>query len=212
MIQKDESLLTSNTQNFANPDQGLQFSGGFERVVYSPSSRFIPSSMPAMLRFSLPATTRNNTANAIAKIDAANSCSRFNLVSWKLGCDSTEAPCRFNIIGFRLAGGEEVMVGSKVFVVPQAAKASGNALHPVVLGMDDFSNLSSFTIQLESDGSNSNSHDQSWWSDDLSVARVCSGTPLCATVETADNGPEDVADKLAEKTAPFWPHKTDFVV
>lgn len=217
MIQNDESLLAPNTHGFANPDQGLQFSGGFERVVYSSSSRFIPSSMPAMLRFDLPATTNHGAVNGMAKIGAANSCSRFNLVSWNLGCDSTDAPCHFNVTGFRLAGGEEVMVGSKVFVVPQAAKTPGNALHQIVFGTDDFSKLSSFTIQLESEGSDT--HDQAWWSDDLSIARVCSGTPLCATVETADHGPdEDVADIVAgkvaekEKAAPFWHRKTDLVV
>ncbi|KAL1890718.1 hypothetical protein Sste5346_008042 [Sporothrix stenoceras] len=188
VIQGD-SMLAPNTQGFANPDQGMQFSGGFERIVYSSSSndRFVPSSMPAMLKFSLPATTHHGVVNGMAKIGSANTCSRFNLESWNLGCDSVDTSCRFNITGFRLIDGhQEVVAGSKVFVVPAATKSSGNALHLVEFAAtEDFSNLSSFIIQLLSNGNGSN-NDNAWWSDDLSVARVCSGSPVCTTLDTLD--------------------------
>ncbi|KJR87570.1 uncharacterized protein SPSK_01483 [Sporothrix schenckii 1099-18] len=200
---QEESLLAPNTQGFANPDQGMQFSGGFERVVYSPNSRFVPSSMPGMLRFNLPPTIRHGIANGVAKIGTAESCSRFNLVSWNLGCDATDAPCRFNITGFRLAGGEEVATGSHVFVVPHATKTSGNTLHPVAFDTtDDFANLSSFTVDLEPENV-AGGRDSMWWSDDLSVARVCDGSPFCAAIETSD---KTIGEDSGKKAAPFWHH------
>lgn len=181
----------------------MRFSGGFERVVYSSDDRFVPSSMPAMLRFKLPATTRDGAVNGVAKIGAANKCSRFHLESWKLSCDYQAMPCRFNITGFRSMGGDkEVATGSQVFEVPGATKATGNPLHQVTFGTEDFSNLSSFTVELESDGSGSeNTADQAWWSDDLSVARVCSGEPICTALEDIEGR------KVAERDSLWhWHH------
>ncbi|CAK7231685.1 hypothetical protein SCUCBS95973_008002 [Sporothrix curviconia] len=186
-IETDRERSVPATNGFANPDQGIRFSGGFERVVYSSSALFVPSSQPAMLRY-------NQMAGSIAKVTAANSCSRFSLVSWNLGCDSTDAPCRFNITGLRRVGSGEVVSGSKVVEIPQVSKASGNTLQPVVFGMDSFSNLSSFTVQLEVDGSRV----ASWWSDDLSVAPVCSGVALCTELRARD------VDRVVDKAAPFW--------
>ncbi|CAK7207540.1 hypothetical protein SEUCBS139899_010350 [Sporothrix eucalyptigena] len=196
-MKTDKDRSAPNAQGFANPDQGLQFSGGFQRVVSSSSSLFVPSSPPAMLQY-------NQVAGNVAKIGAADSCSRFNLVSWNLGCDSTNAPCRFNVTGLRRAGGEEVASGSKVFVVPQASKSPGNSLRWVDFTLDEFSNLSSFTVQLEVDGVRT----ASWWSDDLSVARVCSGLSLCTELQPREAS-QVMANKVAEK--PFW-HKPGRVV
>ena len=168
------------SQRFANPDQGITFSSGFQLAVSSPSSLFVPSSLPAMLRF-------DQIGNRAARIGMEESCYRFNLVSWSLGCDSIDTPCRFNITGLRSSGSEDVVSGSKVIVIPQASKASGNKLQPTVFGTEEFSNLSSFTVLLEVDGSRS----ASWWSDDLSVAPVCNGASLCTDLWTRDAAKND---------------------
>ncbi|CAK7230290.1 hypothetical protein SBRCBS47491_007536 [Sporothrix bragantina] len=191
-IQMDKGRSAPTTQGFANPDQGIQFSGGFQRVVCSTSSLFVPSSPPAMLRY-------NQNAGGTAKIGSADGCSRFNLVSWNLGCGSTDAPCRFNITGFRRVGGQDVASGSKVVEISQANKVSDNTLELVVFGTSEFSNLSSFTVQLEVN----NSGAVSWWSDDLSVAPVCTGAALCTELR-ARNTVDMAADRVAEKAAPFW--------
>ncbi|CAK7264459.1 hypothetical protein SEPCBS57363_001091 [Sporothrix epigloea] len=157
--------LELNSQIFAESDQGLHFGGGFERVVYSSRDSFIPSSLPALLRFDqMPGKT--------AKIEAADGCSRFNLVSWNLGCDPVGTLCRFNITGFHRIGNTDVVTVTKLLELPQVENPSGNQLQPVVFGATELSNLSSFTVQLEV----GDSRVASWWSDDLSIALVCGST------------------------------------
>lgn len=171
--------------------------------------------MPAMLQYK-QLVSKDGTLNGIAKIGEADGCSHFNLVSWKLGCASTYAACQFNITGMRLDHGQEVPVVSKVFVVPQAEKATGNTLKLAVFGTDDFSHLSSVTVQLQV----GDSLDQPWWSDDFSVTRVCSDTPLCKaakvtekpTEKLAERPTKKAAEKAAEKPAEFWRHNADRVV
>lgn len=183
--------LELHSQTFSDSNQELIFGDGFDRVVYSSRDLFVPSSLPAMLRF-------DQIPGKSAKIEAADGCSRFNLVSWNLGCDQVGTLCRFNITGFRRVGSVDVMTATKLLELPQVKTLQGNKLQPVIFGATELSDLSSFTVRLEVD----NSRVASWWSDDLSIALVCDSAD-CAEPRSRDATAKAV-ERVAEKAAPFW--------
>ncbi len=156
--------------------------------------------MPSMLEYT-PAVSDSGSPAGAAEIKIADGCSRFNLISWKLGCNSTEAPCRFNVTGMREAGGQEIPVKSKVFVIPPCAKHSGNTLTPVAFDGENFSNLSSFSVQLQVGASLA----VSWWSDDLRIARLYGGLPRCAAKNNDRSSNRATATPKSSRMWRRWP-------
>jgi len=119
----------------------------------------------------------NGTPNGIATIgvgnQVSNSCFRFNFRSMKLGCNSTDLPCQFNITGLRNTGSDaqDTPVYWNVFNVTACPAKANCSLTPVDGDPTAFSDLTSMTIQLTI----GNGLNGTWWGDDLQLSWTNNG-------------------------------------
>jgi len=151
-----------------NPYHRFWFSRGYG-FAPPPSSPYRPSSSKMMVQYD-QAVFANGTVDGTAQIDLGpqrdNPCLHFNLLSFDLGCNSTQAACRFNITGLRNLGDPQldVPVVSNVFNVSACPSQTNCSLSRVTVG-SAYSNLTSINIQLTV----GNSTTETWWGDDLQL-------------------------------------------
>jgi hypothetical protein len=114
----------------------------------------------------------NSSSSRVANIGLAqlrgNPCFRFALQGIKLGCNSTDAPCVFDITALQWNGVEEVAQGNKTFEVAACPDISNCTLNHQILDQaaaPTFENLTAINITLTSTG-----QPQTWWADDLQIA------------------------------------------
>jgi len=111
----------------------------------------------------------NGTLDGIAQIGLGaqrdNPCLHFNLLSFDLGCNSTNATCQFNITGLRNLGDARIdtPVVSNVFNVSACSSQRNCSLTRVAVNSTAYSDLTSLNIQLTV----GNFTTRTWWADDL---------------------------------------------
>ncbi|KAL2263948.1 hypothetical protein VTK26DRAFT_4135 [Humicola hyalothermophila] len=140
------------------------FSSGFS-VVPPLASKYQPSSGTQMLE-------HNFSFSPVAQVGVGqlrgNPCFRFNFQGISLGCDSTDAPCIFDIVALRWNGNKEVVHGRERLEVAACADSficnlSHQTINAAVAA--SFSNLTAVNITLVTTGNT-----QTWWADDLQIA------------------------------------------
>ncbi|TLD33836.1 hypothetical protein PspLS_01155 [Pyricularia sp. CBS 133598] len=146
------------------PYHRLYFSDGFS-IVPPPNQTHNPSSRNNMTMWSPP----NSSVTAVGQIGlgplSANSCFRFNPLSFDLGCNTTENYCRFNISGLRYNGilGQEQQVSQFEVSFPScsANNFTNCSLSTVNLSRYNLTDLTSITFD------NIGNSSRVWFGDDF---------------------------------------------
>ncbi|KAK4465036.1 hypothetical protein QBC42DRAFT_29687 [Cladorrhinum samala] len=140
------------------------FSAGFA-VVPPPSPKYAASSGEQLVQYDPSIST--TAVIGLAQL-RANPCFRFSFLGVSLGCNSTGAPCIFNITGLNWNGTHEVVEARHEVEVSACKTGKSCRLSHEVLDSAaalPFANLTSINVTLTVGG-----RPERWWADDLQLA------------------------------------------
>ncbi|KAK3314195.1 hypothetical protein B0H66DRAFT_567954 [Apodospora peruviana] len=133
----------------------------------------------------------NGSAAPVAQISLAqlrsNPCFRFDFIGVSLGCNSTDAPCDFNIAGIQWNGVSDVRQANKTMKIAACSDPANCTLGHQVLDSAaalQFTNLTALNITLTVAG-----QPQTWWADDLQISWTDNG---CAAASCRAQVPNNI--------------------
>jgi hypothetical protein len=141
------------------PYHRFSFSDGFDIVSLS-NAKYRPSSGSQMLQIDASSSGRISLGQL-----HDNPCFRFDFEGISLGCDSTQAPCLFDVSGSRWDGAQDALQHTAEFEIGACPEASNCKLRHLSLFGPSFTNLTSINITLSHPGDI-----KTWWADDLRIA------------------------------------------
>lgn len=140
------------------------FSAGFA-VVPPPAPKYAASSGEQLVQYDPSIST--TAVIGLAQL-RANPCFRFGFLGISLGCNSTGAPCIFNITGLNWNGTHEIVEARHEVEVSACKTGRSCRLSHEILDSAaalPFANLTSINVTLTVDG-----RPERWWADDLQLA------------------------------------------